>query len=96
MHVLNNGQGYIIRRYLGLRILLKRGRPVCLYLFRFAQNGISMKKENGNQQEAIEFEIETMEAEILGLRGKYREEAMAAYRKLLVASTDKPVYFERY
>ena len=55
-----------------------------------------MKKENGNQQEAMEFEIETMEAEILGLRGKYREEAMAAYRKLLVASTDKPVYFERY
>jgi hypothetical protein len=76
--------------------LPKRGKPVCLYLFRFAKIGISMKKESGNQQEAIESEIKIMEAELLGFNGKYREEARAAYRKLLIASRDKPVYFARY
>jgi hypothetical protein len=55
-----------------------------------------MKKENRNQNETEELEIKAMEARIPSLRGKYREEAMAAYRKLLGASTDKPVYFARY
>ena len=55
-----------------------------------------MKKENVNQQVAREFEIKIMEAEILGLRGRPREEAMAAYRKFLVASTEKPDFFRRY
>jgi hypothetical protein len=56
-----------------------------------------MKKENRNQhEETKDFEIKIMEAGILGLRGKYRQEAMIAYRKLLIASKDKPVYFERY
>jgi len=55
-----------------------------------------MKKENRNRHEAGEFEIRAIEARILGLRGKYREEAMAAYRKLLGASRHKPVYFARY
>jgi len=55
-----------------------------------------MKEENGNRNEAAEFEIRAMEARILGLRGKYREEAMVAYRKLLGASEEKTVYFARY
>jgi len=55
-----------------------------------------MKKENRNRHETGEFEIEAMEARILGLRRKYREEAMAAYRKLLGTSRDKPAYFARY
>jgi hypothetical protein len=55
-----------------------------------------MKKENRNRNETDEFNIRTIEARILGLGGKYREEAMIAYRKLLDASRDKPVYFARY
>jgi hypothetical protein len=55
-----------------------------------------MKKENRNRHEAAEFEIRTMEARILGLRGKSREEAMTVYRKLLGASRYEPVYFARY
>jgi hypothetical protein len=55
-----------------------------------------MKKENRNRNEAVEFELRAMEARILGLRGKYREEAMVAYRKLLGASREKPEYFVRY
>jgi len=55
-----------------------------------------MKKENRNRHEAGEFEIKAMEARILGLRGKYREEAMTAYRKLLDVSREEPVYFARY
>ncbi len=55
-----------------------------------------MEKEDRNRNEAGEFEIRIMEARILGLRGKYREEAMAAYRKVLRASREKPAYFARY
>jgi len=55
-----------------------------------------MKKENDSEQKTREFEIQIMETEILCLRGICREEVMAAYRKFLVASTDKPVYFARY
>ena len=55
-----------------------------------------MKKENRNRHEAAEFELRSMEARILGLRGWYREEAMVAYRKLLGASGDRPEYFARY
>ena len=55
-----------------------------------------MKVEYRNPHEADEFNIRTIEARILGLRGKYREEAMIAYRKLLDASRDEPVYFARY
>jgi len=55
-----------------------------------------VKKESRNQHEAGEFEIKALEARILGLESKYREEAMAAYRKLLGTSRDKSVYFARY
>lgn len=36
------------------------------------------------------------EKEILELKGKKREEAMEAYRKLLISLKDKPIYFVRY
>ena len=52
-----------------------------------------MKKENKSEQEAREVEIEIMEKEILNLKGKYREEAMESYRKLLIASEGHRVYF---
>jgi hypothetical protein len=55
-----------------------------------------MKNENRNWSETDEFNMRSIEARILGLRGKYREEAMIAYRKLLDASRDEPVYFARY
>ncbi|HKZ94292.1 MAG TPA: hypothetical protein VJ249_06915 [Candidatus Bathyarchaeia archaeon] len=55
-----------------------------------------MKTENRTHHETGEFEIEALEERILGLRGKCREEAMAAYRKLLGTSRDKPAYFARY
>jgi hypothetical protein len=52
-----------------------------------------MKKEDNSEQEAREVEIEIMEKEILGLRGRHREIAMEAYRKLLIASEGQRVYF---
>jgi hypothetical protein len=54
-----------------------------------------MKKEIETEKEARDFEIEVLEAEILGLSGEYREKAMGAYRKLLATSPDKSVYFTR-
>ena len=47
------------------------------------------------RKEARKFEIEILEKEILDLKGKIREEAMKAYRKLLLTSTDEPIYFMR-
>jgi hypothetical protein len=55
-----------------------------------------MKKENRNRHDAGEFEIRAIETRILCLRGKQREEAMTAYRKLLDASRDETVYLARY
>jgi hypothetical protein len=55
-----------------------------------------MKKENNSEQKAREVEIQIMETEILCLRGICREEAMAAYRKLLVASDGHRVYFVQH
>lgn len=55
-----------------------------------------MKKENNSAQEAREVEMEIIETEILDLRGRYREEAMEAYRKLLVASEGQRVYFVQH
>ncbi len=52
-----------------------------------------MKKEHNSNQEARETEMEIMEKEMLNLRGRFREEAMEAYRKLLIASEGHRVYF---
>ena len=40
--------------------------------------------------------LRKLEKEILELKGKKREEAMEAYRKLLISLKDKPIYFVRY
>jgi hypothetical protein len=45
--------------------------------------------------EARKLEIEILETEILDLKGRKREEAMKAYRKLLLSSADEPIYFMR-
>ena len=50
-----------------------------------------MKLEN----EARAFEMRMLENEILNLVGERREEAMQAYRKLLSASSDEPMYLTR-
>jgi hypothetical protein len=50
-----------------------------------------MKREN----EARAFEMRILENEILNLVGERREEAMHAYRKLLSASADEPMYLTR-
>lgn len=47
------------------------------------------------RKEARKFEIEILEKEILDLKGKIREEAMKAHRKLLLSSADEPFYFMR-
>ena len=46
-------------------------------------------------KEARIFEIEILETEILDLKGRKREEAMKAYRRLLLTSADEPIYFMR-
>ena len=55
-----------------------------------------MKKENNYDQKVREVEIEIMEKKILDLRGRYREEEMKVYRKLLVASEGHRVYFVQH
>jgi hypothetical protein len=50
-----------------------------------------MKLEN----KAGKFKMEMLGEEILDLVGERREEAMQAYRKLLSASADEPMYLPR-
>jgi len=50
-----------------------------------------MKLEN----KAGKFKMEMLGKEILNLVGERREEAMQAYRKLLSASADEPMYLTR-
>lgn len=50
-----------------------------------------MKLEN----EAKKLEMKMLGEEILDLVGERREEAMQAYRKLLSASADEPLYLTR-
>ena len=40
--------------------------------------------------------LRKLEKEILKLKGRNREEAMKAYRKLLIYLKDEPIYFVRY
>jgi hypothetical protein len=54
-----------------------------------------MKKDKISEQ-AREFEIGLMEIEILAFKGSLRDEAMKAYRKLLVASEGKRTYFVQH
>ena len=39
--------------------------------------------------------LRKLETEILKLKGRKREEAMKAYRRLLLSSADEPIYFMR-
>ncbi len=47
------------------------------------------------REEARKFEIEILEKELVDLKGKRREEAMKAYRRLLLSWVHQPIYFMR-
>ena len=57
------------------------------------QKGIGLSE--WTKEEAGKSEIETLETEILELKGRKREEAMKAYHKLLLSSADEPIYLLR-
>lgn len=55
---------------------------------------------SNRMQEEIKMKILTklrkLETEILQLKGRKREQALKAYRRLLFSLEDEPVYFARY
>lgn len=55
----------------------------------------SKQFNRSEREEARKFEMEALEKEILDLKGKKREEALKAYRRLLLSSVDQVVYFMR-
>lgn len=61
------------------------------YLILGKQEGLSQSV----REKARRFELEMMEKEILWLKGKMREEAMKAYRKLILSSAHELIYFMR-
>jgi hypothetical protein len=54
-----------------------------------------MKLSNKQFNKSVPEEVRNFETEILYLKGKKREEAMNAYRKLLLSSADQLIYFTR-
>ena len=54
-----------------------------------------MKLSNKQFNKSVTEEVRKFETEILYLKGKKREEAMNAYRKLLLSSADQLIYFTR-
>ena len=54
-----------------------------------------MKLANKQFSKSVQEEARKFETEILDLKGKRREEAMNAYRRLLLSSTDQLIYFTR-
>jgi len=54
-----------------------------------------MKLANKQLSKLVQKEARKFETEILYLKGKKREEAMNAYRKLLSSLPDQLVYFTR-
>jgi hypothetical protein len=54
-----------------------------------------MKLENKQLSKLVQEEARKFETEILDLKGKKQEEAMNAYRRLLLSSADQLVYFSR-
>jgi hypothetical protein len=60
-----------------------------LPLLRHGAKGMKLNKE------AKAFEMRMLENEILNLVSERREEAIKAYRKLLSASADEPMYLTR-
>ena len=54
-----------------------------------------MKLANTQFNKSVPEEVRNKEKKILYLKGKKREEAMNAYRKLLLSSADQLIYFTR-
>jgi len=55
----------------------------------------NVKLANKQFDKSVSEEVRKFETEILYLNGKKREEAMNAYRKLLLSSADQLIYFTR-
>ncbi len=53
-----------------------------------------MKLANKQSSKSVQ-EARKLETQMLDLKGKRREEAMKAYRRLLLSSADEPIYFMR-
>jgi len=54
-----------------------------------------MKLANKQFSKSVQEEARKFETKILDLKGKRREEAMKAYRRFLLSSTEQPIYFTR-
>ena len=54
-----------------------------------------MKSANKQLSKSVQEEAIKFETEILDLKGKKREEAINAYRRLLLSSADQLIYFTR-
>jgi len=54
-----------------------------------------MKLANKQFSKSVQEEARKFETEILDLKGKRREEAMNAYRRLLLSSADQLIYYTR-
>jgi hypothetical protein len=55
----------------------------------------NVKLANKQFNKLVPEEVRNFETEILYLKGKKREEAMNAYRRLLLSSADQLIYFTR-
>jgi len=56
---------------------------------------LANKQLSKSEQEDSRKLVEVLEMKLLDLKGKKREEAMKAYRKLLLSSADQLIYFMR-
>jgi hypothetical protein len=56
---------------------------------------LANKQLSKSEQEDARKLVEVLEMKLLDLKGKRREEAIKAYRKLLLPSADQPIYFMR-
>ena len=54
-----------------------------------------MKLANNQFNKSMPEEVRNFETEILYLKGKKREKAMKAYRRLLLPSADQLIYYTR-
>jgi len=58
-------------------------------------NSLMILRKEKELSELSREETERMETEILKLKGRKREKAIKAYRKLLLSSADEPIYLMR-
>ena len=66
-----------------------------MHLCRIIHNLHREEELKGSREEAGKLEIEILEREIIDLKGEVREQAMKAYRRLLLSLTSEPIYLTR-